>query len=385
MPPLSNVRIFFLIPFALPLLLLTHPPPSHVFLPTQEEASEQSVKTSFFDDGQSMESKREREKEEAEEDPPGVSSEEMKNQPKVHDVTISSEDEAVMCVDLRRKRRMNPHDEYYSVKLPKFIGVCPDIGALPRRARGEAVYSNEALHAGEAAHSSAAKAAAHVVDLTHSADQRNVNDLEGEGRHPQLAKNQKAVISWHFDVDAYNRQKQKRETHAMKEEGTKREKQQCDRGEDPHKGYEAVEVHSEGSDLSHLTDDNLSDFSSVDELYQTYQVTHKCDDLMSLPCDDPNEKKTALCRNMEFLETNAFIVQYEDGKLIFFINERPYLLECDRETNYLIELSEMSVMPIHCILEKKFFLKAITREEQGGGPQGAAPPGMVDVYYSLHG
>ncbi|GAB67748.1 hypothetical protein PCYB_123140 [Plasmodium cynomolgi strain B] len=336
-----------------------------------EDASEQSMKMSFFDDGQSMESKRERDKED-EEDPPGASNEEIKNQPKLHHVTINNEDEAVMSVDLRKKKRMNSDDVYYSIKLPKFIGVCPDIGKLDRGIRGEGVHSGET------------KGAKRVVDVTHLADARNVIDLEGEGRHPHMAKNQKAVISWQFDVDAYNRKKWKKDSHTMKEEEIKKEKQQYVQREDPHRRDEVLEGHSDGSDLPYLTDDDLSDFSNVDELYEAYQVTHNCDDLMSLPSDDPNEKTTILCRNMEFLETNSFIVEYEDGKLIFFINEKPYLLETDQETNYLIELSEMSIMPIHCILEKKIFLKSITREEQGGS-QGSASPGMVDVYYSLHG
>ncbi|ANQ09630.1 Uncharacterized protein PCOAH_00042740 [Plasmodium coatneyi] len=326
-----------------------------------EDASEQSMKTSF-EDGQSMESKRERDKEE---DLPGTTSEEMKGQPKLHDVNIN-EDEAVMFVDLKRKRRMNPDDEYYSVKLPKFIGVCPDIGKVSGRTRGEGVHPNET------------ERTERLEDVTHFPNTHNVIDIEGEGRHPHMAKNQKAIISWQFDVDAYNREKGKKDSHTVKQE------QQFSRSDDSHRHDEAQEVHSDGNDLPHLTDDDLSDFSTVDELYQTYQVTHNCDDLMSLPSDDPNDKTTILCRNMEFLETNSFIVEYEDGKLIFFINEKPYLLESDKETNYLIELSDMSVMPIHCILEKKIFLKSITREEQGN-PQGNAPPGMVDIYYSLHG
>ncbi|EUD67624.1 hypothetical protein C922_01809 [Plasmodium inui San Antonio 1] len=340
-----------------------------------ENASEQSMKISFFDDGQSMESKREKDKVEEEEEenyPPGISNDEIKSQPKLNDVIINNEDQAVMLVDLRRRKRMNPDDEYYSVKLPKFIGVCPDIGRLRRGARGEEARGEG--ERGEWEHGQG----------VHLADTRNVIDLEGDGRHPHLAKNQKAVISWKFDVDAYNREKRKKDSHTMKEEEIKRAKQKYVQREDAPRRGEAIEGHSDGSDLPHLTDDDLSDFCSVDELYQTYQVTPSCDDLMSLPCDDPNEKTTILCRNMEFLETDSFIVEYEDGKLIFFINEKPYLLESDKETNYLIELSEMSILPIHCILEKKIFLKSITREEQGVS-QGSASPGMADIYYSLQG
>ncbi|KJP86306.1 hypothetical protein AK88_04025 [Plasmodium fragile] len=315
-----------------------------------ENTPEHNMKISFFDDGQSMESKKERDKEE--DLPPGTNNEEIKSRAKLHDVTVNNEDEAVMFVNLKKKKRMNPHDEYYSVKLPKFIGVCPDIKKLDQRARGEGVYSGET------------EGAQRMEDVTHLTEARNVIDLEGEGRHPpHKAKNQQAIICWKFDVDAYDREKEKKDSQRREEE---------------------LEGHSNESDLAHVTDDDLSDYSTVDELYQMYDVTHNGDDLMSLPCDDPNEKTNILCTNMKFLETNSFIVEYEDGKFIFFINEKPYLVESDKETNYLIEMSDMSIMPIHCILEKKIFLKSITREEQGV-PQGTASPGRGDTYYSLHG
>ncbi|CAA9990011.1 conserved Plasmodium protein, unknown function [Plasmodium knowlesi strain H] len=323
------------------------------------------MKVSFFDDEQSMESKRDRDKEEG---PRDTRNEGMRSQSKAHDVIIKNEDEPMMLVDLKRKRRMNPDDEYYSVKLPKFIGVCPDIGKVDGRGHDGGIDSNRR------------KGAERIEDATPIVDARNVIDLEGEGRHAHMAKNQKAIISWNFDVDAYNREKGKKDSHAMKEE----EKKPCAEKEDSHKRDEALEVHSDLNDLPHLTDDDLSEFSTVDELYKNYQVTHNCDDLMSFPSDDANDKTTILCRNMEFLETNSFIVEYEDGKLIFFINEKPYLLESDKETNYLIELSDMNIMPIHCILEKKLFFKSITREEQGA-TQGNTSPEMVDIYYSLHG
>ncbi|GAW82254.1 hypothetical protein, conserved [Plasmodium gonderi] len=285
---------------------------------------------------------------------------------------------------MRKRKIMNPDDDYYSVKIPKFINVCPNIRHISPRERE--IFTDVIGHA----------------DSSLDNESESI-DIQMNKTSNHLAKGEKSIISWCFDEDTYK--KIKNAKNGTCDEDPPNDnlmdilnktvvkewmKEKCIKGESRNEEEatgrkETILVdHTDDSDMSYLTDDDLSDFANVEEFYECYQVTKNCHDMMSAPNMDPNDKVNILCNNMKYMDTNSFIAEYEDGKLIFFINEKPYILEHDKETNYLIESTEMNMMPIHCKLEKKFFIKSITRDEQNISPPKNLKLKNTDIYYSLY-
>ncbi|CAD2101842.1 conserved Plasmodium protein, unknown function [Plasmodium vinckei lentum] len=285
---------------------------------------------SFFDDSVSVESRRDKFDEEIEEKEFEIFDKEKNNNEKKISqkyIIINDEQESTTIINRNlntNKKTINIKGEYHSFKLPKFLEVYPDIEKKKK------------------------------IDKQNN--EQNGLSIEKETYDiSQAGPNKSAVISWTFDENLYTQIKEKGN---INDNFSKRENnnQEC------------------------LTDDSELNISDLDEFYEKYTIDNS--EIISVSSNDENDNENILLNNLEFLETNSFIVEYEDGKKILFVDNNPYILEEDNDLNYLIECTDENVLLIHGKIGKKLFIKTISKEEQIP-PQKFNTP-EENIYYSLN-
>ncbi|KEG04900.1 hypothetical protein YYE_00475 [Plasmodium vinckei vinckei] len=281
---------------------------------------------SFFDDSVSVESRVDKFDEEIEEKEFEIFDKEKNNNEKKISqkyIIINDEEESTTIINRNfntNKKTINIKGEYHSFKLPKFLEVYPDIEKKKK------------------------------IDIQNN--EQNGLSIEKETYDiSQVGPNKSAVISWTFDENLYTQIKEKENINK-----------------------------SENNNQECLTDDSELNISDLDEFYEKYNVDNS--EILSVSSNDENDKENILLNNLEFLETNSFIVEYEDGKKILFVDNNPYILEEDNDLNYLIECTDENVLLIHGKIGKKLFIKTISKEEQ-------IPPQKFNtleenIYYSLN-
>ncbi|SBT40999.1 hypothetical protein POVWA2_041610 [Plasmodium ovale wallikeri] len=342
---------------------------------SEMEPYDPNAKLSFFDDGLSAESKREKQDEvkgKKEEEIKSKNFQEIKNEVKICNININNEMETAMCINFKRRKTANEEEEHYSFRLPKCIDVSSEI--IRNRTKGGMERK---------------------PDGGMNREKSEVEEARYHNGTAQPRKNRTSLISWVFNEDMYNKIKNKGGeitgrkgkdsafTNAcIGSDGANTDYVEKHTNEPMAQGVGEIEIEGSSEESSNLTeDDMLSEVSNFEEFFGKYDVQDSSD-IMSISSDEPIENKKNLCNNLKCIETNSFIVEYEDGKNILFVNEKPYILEEDKEVNYLIECTEENMMPIHCKLEKKFFVKSVYKEEQ------IHPSDLnvtkTDVYYSLN-
>ncbi|VEV58551.1 conserved Plasmodium protein, unknown function [Plasmodium vinckei vinckei] len=281
---------------------------------------------SFFDDSVSVESRVDKFDEEIEEKEFEIFDKEKNNNEKKISqkyIIINDEEESTTIINRNfntNKKTINIKGEYHSFKLPKFLEVYPDIEKKKK------------------------------IDIQNN--EQNGLSIEKETYDiSQVGPNKSAVISWTFDENLYTQIKEKENINK-----------------------------SENNNQECLTDDSELNISDLDEFYEKYNVDNS--EIISVSSNDENDKENILLNNLEFLETNSFIVEYKDGKKILFVDNNPYILEEDNDLNYLIECTDENVLLIHGKIGKKLFIKTISKEEQIP-PQKFNTP-EENIYYSLN-
>ncbi|CRG95036.1 conserved Plasmodium protein, unknown function [Plasmodium gallinaceum] len=360
-----------------------------------EENCEVNTKSSFFDDDISIESKKEKEYEIK-----NNKNEQIKEEMKSIEVNLNNEMESTIIMNYKKRKTTNLDEIYYSLKLPKFIDV-----------NSEIIKKKKSY----------------------------IECEQEEGEIESLNKNKSSIISWSFDEEMYNKKKiennktdkenedklffgddinikndnneeyidkinvnekkifvnneleyscKKEDENKLFNENDEKDPNKSDEVKDKEENLNSFSTKSNKLDKikkEYSTDEesnfneNMSDLTNLEDLYEKYEIENS--DIMSISSNESNENMKDLCNNLKYLETNSFIVEYEDGKFIFFVNQKPYILEEDNEVNYLIESTDQNIKPIHCKLEKKFFVKSFTTEEQ------IIPSSLKlkkeDIYYSL--
>ncbi|SOV81255.1 conserved Plasmodium protein, unknown function [Plasmodium sp. gorilla clade G3] len=324
---------------------------------------------------------------------------ERKNEMKISDIHINNDNTSTLIVNYRKKKRTNLNDtSYYSLKLPKFIDVCLEIKKKNKNindtsANGDDINKNIDTY---------------LIDKEENNNTLNKYFFDEDDPITSLNNQKKngSIIQWTFDNHLYEQMKwQKTKKEKNKKEKNKKEKNKKEKNKtdiininNNIDAYEKMEEIKNSYDLEdnktkeqkkeslHISltskelnndnnnnnnnyyydeDSNDEDIFHVKDLLDKYDIEYLSDsDHMTTSSNECDDEKNILLKNLEHLETNSFIVEYDNGQYFFFINEKTYMLEQDKETNYLIECTDENIMPIHCKLKNKFFIKSITKEDK---------------------
>ncbi|KAI4836461.1 hypothetical protein MKS88_004257 [Plasmodium brasilianum] len=374
--------------------------------PNAMDNYENNAKTSFFDDAISIESKKEVDYELLR----STKNVDTINDIKICNINVNNEMESAMFIHLKKRKTTSVNDKYYSLKFPKFIDVCTDIKRGGEREMNirDTKYDTKGKD-GDQIDDAIDYKNDHTIDRSGSMISSRGTRHSIEVTHSN--KKTSSIVTWSFEEDLCNKiqikknskkiYKKKEQEYSFKGECKNKcitsEDEMCanklQKEEDLKNSIlskwntmlsDRIKNNPEQDNMSDcLTDECMSDFSNMEEFYKKYEIDYNSDDdIMSVSSNESNEHIKNVCRNLHCLETNSFIVQYDDGKSIFFVNEKPFILEEDSEINYLVESTNDTVMPIHCKLEKKFFIKSIAKEEH------ISPSDLKlkkdDIYYSLN-
>ncbi|SOV24358.1 conserved Plasmodium protein, unknown function [Plasmodium sp. DRC-Itaito] len=325
---------------------------------------------------------------------------ERKNEIKISDININNDNTSTLVVNYRKKKRTHLNDtSYYSLKLPKFIDVSLDI----KKNNNKNINDTNT----------------NADDINKNNDTYIINGKEenntfnkyfiNQDDHITLGQNKKnnSIIQWTFDnelyeqikwqkknkekkkidiininnIDAYEKNEEFKNTHNFEENKTKEQKkdslhilsanQKLNDNNKNNNNNNNNNNNKNNNNNNNYYCDNYDEDSNDDDIFHVKDFLDKYDieylsdsDNITTSSNESDDEKNILLKNLELLETNSFIVEYTNGQYFFFINEKTYMLEQDKEINYLIECTDENIMPIHCKLKNKFFIKSITKEDK---------------------
>ncbi|KYN94755.1 hypothetical protein PRSY57_1330200 [Plasmodium reichenowi] len=301
---------------------------------------------------------------------------EMKNEMKISDININNDNTSTLVVNYRKKKRTNLNDSsYYSLKLPKFIDVCLDIKKKNRNINDAKVNEDDINKNNN-------------IYLSGKEENNSFNKyFFDEDDHITLLNKKKngSIVQWIFDNHLYEQMKcQKKEKEKEKEKNITDiinmnnnidtyEKMEEPKKDSLHISSTKQKLNNNNNDNNHNNnyyyvddeDSNDEDVFHVKDLLDKYDIEYLSDsDYMTTSTNESDDEKNILLKNLEHLETNSFIVEYGNGQHFLFINDKTYMLEQDKETNYLIECTDENIMPIHAKLKNKFYIKSLTKEDK---------------------
>lgn len=185
---------------------------------------------------------------------------------------------------------------------------------------------------------------------------QEICESNGSDTDEDFGEHKWTYISWSFDEQRYLEDLKKKEMTQFSEKTSFLEEE---------KGKEVKE--------------NKNIKSELDKLYDKYENAGS--GIFNNISEDCDENVKIICNNLKYFETNTFLVEYENGDHVLFIDNKPFLLEEEEESNYLIGNPQEPIKPILCHLKSNLNAKGMSMEDQPTAPK----IGMKekDIFYSL--
>ncbi|VWU51368.1 conserved protein, unknown function [Hepatocystis sp. ex Piliocolobus tephrosceles] len=294
---------------------------------------------------------------------------------------IGENTEQSTAIKTKKRRTVDDENDYYSIKFPKFIDVCPGIKKnenkdsinVENKKKNEEKIKDKKNN---------------ILLKKQKTENETINEITN------INKKKASLITWSYDENMYNKMKIYNLENEKKNVTNNDDNDDNDNKDDNDNNDNNVLKNSNKknigeiknvkvNELDNLVSDDSDSDDSLESLYNKYEIKNK-NKIMNnvINTEHNNLTMNTLCNNLKFLNTNSFLVEYEDGSFCLIVNENKHSLEKENETNYLIEYSNDIILPIQCKINHKFYIKSILKEEQTKIPENIID--KENIFYMLN-